>query len=188
MTAVRALAASAESNARPHLDACAKSPIPTRGAARLADKPLVGALALAAVMTDAVHPEDRGTVPIWCAEQGIAVGTTPYLLWRNIAAGSRSVDRIMPMTIGPPVFFESIASPHVQKILSEIQQNGGKVYVKGALHQIMSFDGTKETVFAFFDGRPDGDTLAHLADDIRAGKAGFLASFDSSTKTISVSP
>jgi hypothetical protein len=187
--ALRELAATAERTALVHLDACAKSPPPRRSAIIVDDKEKLRQMAMTSIAVQGMTAEGVQTgwddsPPIWCAEARIVKDQVPLLLWRNIASGSTFTDRITPMTVGKSPVFESMISPAAAMTLHYSEP--GKPFAKGILHQLVFTNDNGSQIFAIYDGRPDGETLAQLAADIIHDKARPIAGYDPKTRKMNI--
>lgn len=177
-----------------HLARCAALATPIRNGQTIQDGDKITELSLIAGVSSAAAglPDKTTGKPLpdlslhpdeWCVESQQTVGDTPMLLWHGIKADGTALaaDRLTVMTYSDPPVLSVAEDPTLELILSEENKNDTpKVFVATMT------DGEVITTFGFFDGRPDGVTLAKIMDDIHSGKARSYGSFNKKTNTINV--
>ena len=178
-----------------HLARCVAAAPPVRTGKPITDKDQLSQLSMMAGITTgaASLPDAKTGKPTtepaprpseWCAEEGIDVLKTPVVMWRGLNANGTvsAFDRAWLITDGDPIVLDASPDPDLNTILSELNKSG-----PAPLYTATLKTGDDTLVLGFFEGRPDGNTLAVILFEYHAGYASVLASFNGQTNTITIS-
>ncbi|MGA0599790.1 hypothetical protein ACO2Q3_03700 [Caulobacter sp. KR2-114] len=170
-----------------HLDLCARSEAKPGVGKRIDTKDAATDAAMSGILmaSAALAAEDGKAKPAaattWCFAKAIAVGQHGFIAWRAVdgAGADGNAVRITPLTLDDPPALDIALDPAGAQIDSEL---GRPPRWTASWRR-----GPKTWVFAFYDGRPDLDDAARLTDDILAGKAHALSSYDSASHAVTIS-
>lgn len=178
-----------------HLARCAQSQVPLRDGKMVTDTDTLTQLSLMAnieLAAAGLPDEKTGKVPPdlsihpdeWCAEGSVPDSDQPVLLWHGLKADGTSLaaDRASLMTYGDPPVLEIVAEPTLNFILSlDKSDSSGPIIFVASMTQ-----GDQTTIYGFFEGRPDGPTLAKILSGYQNGTARAFSGYNKKSKQIQI--
>jgi hypothetical protein len=179
-----AMTTGAQNTAGMHLNACAKAAPVVRSAKRIIDKDKLMQLTLMSSITAAATDDSKPSpVEEWCVEQTIDDPQMPMTFWRNINSDGHTgpVDRVTLMAVGDAPTFVSSADASVSVILGKLGARSDAI-----CHTVTTTEQDRIFFYAYFDGRPDADSLVGVARDVLTHKAGILSGYDKTKKAITI--
>jgi hypothetical protein len=185
------LASNAEKSAGEHLSLCNKSAVPVRSGVLVTDKDeisnysLMSGIVAAAGQDDKKTPSSTARPLAWCVENLVPGPDSSVLLWHGIFddGSDASTDRVTLMTVEAPPTFLSAPDPVANEILNELNKGPRS---SGLRWSVTMKDGDKTSFFAYYDGRPDGATLARLMEAFAAHSLQPLSSVSGNGKNITI--